>query len=244
MDKELKKKENKYNVYIDESGDEGILRGSNYFILTAIVVAKDKDLENAKVVDEIKNNLGLSQNTQLHWNKIKGKSKKLMIMNKISELDIDIINIVIDTRKIKFIPSSKLYYKFSVYLYERIIWLMESKNGVADISISSRSNLNKNNLLDYIKSSGIKNLKRINDFKIIPNQNRRFLQLADCCTSALGQALKYRDDAHYLYVKKISKKYYSYKGKYEGYGFKLGPHTRDIPKEVLDILNIINKKSE
>lgn len=240
----MEKNVNKYNVYIDESGDEGILRGSNYFILTAIVVKKDVDLENAKVVDEIKNELGLPLNSQLHWNKIKGKTKKKIIMDKISKLDIDIINIVIDTRKIKFIPSSKLYYKFSIYLYERIIWLMESKNGIADINISSRGNLNKKDLLEYISNSGIKNLKRISDFKIIPNQNKRFLQIADSCTSALGQALKYKNNTHYSYIKKISKKYYSYNGKYEGYGFKLVPHTRDIPKEVLDILNIINKKSE
>lgn len=56
----MEKNENKYNVYIQESGDEGILRGSNYFILTAIVIEKNKDLENAKVVDEIKTKLGLS----------------------------------------------------------------------------------------------------------------------------------------------------------------------------------------
>jgi len=239
----MDKNKNKYNVYIDESGDEGIQRGSNYFILTGIVIEKNKDLENAKIVDEIKTKLGLSVKEQLHWNKIKGKTKKDMIMNKISKLDIDIINVVIDTRKIKFIPSSKLYYKFSVYLYERIIWLMESKNGTADISISSRGNLNKKDILDYINNSGIKNITRINNFKIIPNQNKRFLQLADCCTSALGQALKYKDDVHYSYIKKISKKYYSYNGKYEGYGFKLVPHTINIPKEVIDIINII-KKSE
>lgn len=31
------KTSHEYNVYIDESGDEGINKGSNYFILTAIV---------------------------------------------------------------------------------------------------------------------------------------------------------------------------------------------------------------
>ena len=62
----MDKNKNKYNVYIDESGDEGIQRGSNYFILTAIVVSKEKDLENAKVVDEIKTKLGLSIKEQLH----------------------------------------------------------------------------------------------------------------------------------------------------------------------------------
>ena len=36
-------KEREYNVYIDESGDEGIKRGSKFFILTAILVEKNKD---------------------------------------------------------------------------------------------------------------------------------------------------------------------------------------------------------
>ena len=39
----LKKVEREYNVYIDESGDEGINKGSKYFILTAIIVDKEKD---------------------------------------------------------------------------------------------------------------------------------------------------------------------------------------------------------
>ena len=33
-----------YNVYIDESGDEGIKRGSEWFVLTAIIVPKEYDL--------------------------------------------------------------------------------------------------------------------------------------------------------------------------------------------------------
>ena len=92
-----------YSIYIDESGDEGINRGSNYFILTAIIVEKSKDLIESKVVDRIKDNLEIDKKTQLHWNTIKGYPNKLMIMKCISEADINIINVVIDTRKIKFI---------------------------------------------------------------------------------------------------------------------------------------------
>ena len=33
-----------YNVYIDEAGDEGLNKGSKYFILTAVIVPKNKDL--------------------------------------------------------------------------------------------------------------------------------------------------------------------------------------------------------
>ena len=36
----MENKKTEYNVYIDESGDEGINKGSKYFILTAIIVKK------------------------------------------------------------------------------------------------------------------------------------------------------------------------------------------------------------
>lgn len=57
------KRMREYNVYIDESGDEGINKGSKYFILTAIVVSKDKDLEISKSVDKIKENLEINIKT-------------------------------------------------------------------------------------------------------------------------------------------------------------------------------------
>ena len=38
MDGDVMNNKNEYNVYIDESGDEGINKGSKYFILTAIIV--------------------------------------------------------------------------------------------------------------------------------------------------------------------------------------------------------------
>ena len=37
-----------YNAYIDESGDEGINRGSKWFILTAVIVKEENDLALSK----------------------------------------------------------------------------------------------------------------------------------------------------------------------------------------------------
>lgn len=65
-----------YNVYIDESGDEGINKGSKYFILTALIVDKEKDLSTSKCVDEIKKNLEMNIKSQLHWKLIKGMPNK------------------------------------------------------------------------------------------------------------------------------------------------------------------------
>ena len=65
-----------YNVYIDESGDEGINKGSKFFILTAIIVDKEKDLEISKSIDKIKENLEMNIKTQLHWKLLKGLPNK------------------------------------------------------------------------------------------------------------------------------------------------------------------------
>ena len=85
---------NEFNVYIDESGDEGINKGSKYFILTALIVSKEKDLETSKKVDEIKTNLEIDIKKQLHWKLLKGAPNKLMIMQYISKMDVNIINVI------------------------------------------------------------------------------------------------------------------------------------------------------
>ena len=125
-----------YNVYIDESGDEGINKGSKYFILTALIVDKEKDLEISKKVDEIKTNLEMNIKSQLHWKLIKGYPNKKMIMEVVKNMDIKIINVIVDTKCIKLIPSNNIYNYFSGYLYERICWFMNEKKAIANINIS------------------------------------------------------------------------------------------------------------
>lgn len=237
--------EKEYNVYIDESGDEGIRRGSKYFILTAILVEKSKDLEVAKTVDKIKENLEINIKTQLHWNTIKGYPNKLMIMQNVSNTDITIINIVIDTSKINFITTNEIYNHFSGYLYERICWFVRDKNAVANINISSRGeNLTKKNLIDFLKKNNGKfriDYSRIKSIKIYPNSQKKLLQLADCCCSALGQALKYNDEKHHNYITYLKKKLYMYKRKYVGYGLKYVPSNIDYSKEFNELIIYLNK---
>lgn len=224
-----------FNAYIDESGDEGINRGSKYFILTAVIVAKENDLIISKLVDKIKNDLELDIKTQLHWNKIKGFPNKEMIMKTINGADLSIINIIIDTSKIKFINSIDMYNYFSGYLYERICWYVSSLNGMVNINISGRGNLKKENLINFINSKNNTKFKINNNIikqiKIYPNYQKKLLQLADCCCSSLGQALKYHDNNTLKYISYLKTKFYSYKGKYLGYGLKYVPSTNEYSKE-------------
>lgn len=233
-----------YNIYIDESGDEGINKGSKFFILTAIIVEKEKDLVISKVVDEIKSNLELNTKIQLHWKLLKGLPNKNMIMEKISSLDIKIINIIIDTKCIQIIPSNNIYNYFSGYLYERICWYMTDCNGVANINISLRGNLSKKKLSEYINSNNHKKFNidatKIKRIKIIPNERKKLLQLADCCCSALFQSLKYHDKTHFEYISKIKDKLYCKNNNLLSYGLKLVPSSSEA-KELTALINYLNK---
>lgn len=237
-------KNKEYNVYIDESGDEGINKGSKYFILTAIIVEKEKDLTVSKSVDDIKTNLEMNIKSQLHWKLINGYPNKKMIMETIKNLDIKIINIIVDTKCIKMIPSNNIYNFFSGYLYERICWYMNENNGVANINISSRGNLSKKALSDYLNSNNHKKFEidnsKIKSIKIIPNERKKLLQLADCCCSALFQALRYNDEMHFNYIKQIKNKLYRKGKNLISYGLKLVPSDSES-KEVKKLIEFLSK---
>lgn len=237
-------KNKEYNVYIDESGDEGINKGSKYFILTAIIVEKEKDLTVSKSVDDIKTNLEMNIKSQLHWKLINGYPNKKMIMETIKNLDIKIINIIVDTKCIKMIPSNNIYNFFSGYLYERICWHMNENNGVANINISSRGNLSKKALSDYLNSNNHKKFEidnsKIKSIKIIPNERKKLLQLADCCCSALFQALKYNNEIHFNYIKQIKNKLYRKGKNLISYGLKLVPSDSES-KEVKKLIEFLSK---
>lgn len=48
-----------FNCYIDESGDEGIESGgSRWFILGALIVPKDTDLQTSTMVERVKQTFG------------------------------------------------------------------------------------------------------------------------------------------------------------------------------------------
>ena len=236
-----------YNVYIDESGDEGINKGSKYFILTAIIVEKTKDLESSRVVDKIKENLEMDKKSQLHWKLLKGLPNKRMIMSLVSTLDIKIINVIIDTRCIKVIPSNNIYNYFSGYLYERICWYMNEVNGIANINISSRGNLSKAKLSAYLNNKNHKKFNidtsRIKEIKIIPNVRKKLLQLADCCCSALFQALKYNNKTCYEYINKIKDKLYIKNNNLLSYGLKLVP-SNNKAIELYNLIEYLNKEKK
>ena len=166
-------------------------------------------------------------------------------MSSIKDMDIT-INIVIDTSKIQFINSNDIYNHFSGYLYERICWFVRDKHAVANINVSSRGeSLSKDNLINFLKSHNSKfniDYSKIKQLKIYPNSQKKLLQLADCCCSSLGQALKYKDKTHYKYINYIKEKFYKYKNNCIGYGLKYVPGIINPANEFKDLLAYLNIK--
>ena len=72
--------------------------------------------------------------------------------------------------------------------------------------------------------------------KIIPNERKKLLQLADCCCSALFQALKYSDQKHFNYIKEIKNKLYCKGKNLISYGLKLVPSD----SEAIELKNLID----
>ena len=221
----------KYNVYIDESGDEGIKSGSVYFILTAVIVEKEKDLNVAKCVDDIKEKLQVPRDSQLHWVKVKGFPNKEMVINIIEEQELLIVNVIVDTKAIKHIISKNMYYHFSAYLFGKICDIMKHKNGKANLIISGRGQLRKDELVEYlVKHDKRKKISKDHlnlnpkHIKIYPNAKKRLLQLADCCCSSLGQAIKYNNETACKIYKPLIKKCHNYKNTYHKHGFIFVPY--------------------
>jgi hypothetical protein len=237
MDTEVKEKE--YNVYIDESGDEGIKRGLKFFILTAIVVDKSNEDKIKNTIYDIKLNLEISKTTQLHWNKITGTPNKKYVIDTINNEDFTIIHTIIDTSSIKYLKPNQIYFNFFNYLLERIA--LKTKDGIINkIYISSRSGLSTQKLKDNFKNS-YDNIDTTKIKDIVVKQNKYFalLQLADVCCSSFQQALRYPSKLSYYCVLKLKNKLFKNpNGIIKGFGIKLIPNGGDF-KEV-DKLNVYN----
>lgn len=233
-----------YNIYVDESGDPGINKGSKYFILSALIVEKSLEYKVSLSMDSLKKYLDI-QNKALHWNKIKGTEKKLYVLNTLAKQDVVILSVIIDTSHIKYIPSSNLYTHYLSYLLERITWFLKANCGYSNIYISSRESISRTTLNEYIfEFNSFKfniNLNRIKNIIVVKNESMNILQYADVVASSLFQSLKYNNNIHFKYVLILKKLLYSYKDNYLSYGLKIVPKESNS-KELTRLLEYLRKE--
>lgn len=185
-------------------GDEGIKRGSRWFIMTAVIVEKNYDSNLSNKIVQIKKDINIKKYEQLHWTKLsKSYKKRNFILNGLKNENFNIIHVAIDTNNITYLKSADVYPYFLSYLFERVSYFLSKKRAVGNFIISTRSDYKKEkydfitNFLSTKQKFHKINISKINNIKYISNNKMQLLQLADICCSSFSQCLVYNDNFHW-----------------------------------------------
>lgn len=235
-------------VYVDEAGDEGFKfldgeRGSSrWFVLSATVVRKSKDLQMVQLARDARKLLGKPEKYVLHFRDLKHE-QRVPFVKLISTAPIKTVNILVHKPSIRN-PETfqqeahKLYRYCTRLLLERVSWLCRDyANGEscrADMVFSNRSAMSYDDLRSYLglllKQSAVNpeisihwpaiscdNVRAVNHDKLAG------LQVADAVASSMFFAANKTQygEVEERYYRTLRKCLFRKDGKAEGYGVKI-----------------------
>jgi hypothetical protein len=231
-------------VYIDESGDEGFFfdkGSSSWFVLSAVITRKADDLRTVKLVDQVRTQLGRSDQEPLHFRKLKHE-QRLPFLHHIAQAELKAVSVFVHKPSIRnveiFQQRNKLYFYAARLLLERVSWYCRDHktpsttgNGTADIIFSNRGGMKYEEFrsyLDNLKSQTHPFQVEIDWNVIQTNQITAYaakqmgLQIADAVASGLffGIQTNQYGFVEDRYARMIKPVIYHHKGRYNGYGLK------------------------
>lgn len=226
----------KCTVYIDEAGDLGIGRGTQWFVLTAVIVNNSAEPALRNIFKNLKKDLNLDN---IHFRKLRNFEQRAYVVNKLSSANFEYVNIILDTTKLDINklkanranfsdkPSVLLYNHACRYLLERVSWLLRDTDRAGDIVLSSRGTSRDGELIDYIKNKLLHySQNEISDcFTNVISKSADswdMLQLADICATSMFYYHEINAYGFVLpcYTYKLRKFLYTRKGVVSKYGMK------------------------
>lgn len=180
-----------YTVYIDEAGDLGIMRGTRWFVLSAVIVSKREEPNIRNRLSTIKTKLNLHT---IHMREIKDFSRRAFIVREVNQEEFTYMSVLVDTSKfdISKIPSSSIAYNYVCkYLLQRVSWFLESTGHVGDIILSARGTARDAELIQYIQDKLLPypnnaiNNSVFNNISAKAASSWDLLQLADICATTM-----------------------------------------------------------
>ena len=153
-----------FNVYIDESGDEGFQfdtgngGSAHWFILSAIVVRAQNDAKLMQMVADVRKLLGKKVNFPLHFRNLRHE-QRIPYVQALSQLQIRTVTVLIHKPSLKepeTFRNHRLYHYGVRLLLERVSWLCRDAHqksqgdGSAKIIFSNRSAMSYADLRDYV----------------------------------------------------------------------------------------------
>ena len=215
-------------VYIDESGDLGIGVGTQWFVLTAVIVLKQDEKNIRTTMEHIRTFVNVKE---IHIRKIKEFSKRAYVTKALSGEKFVYMNVIVDTQKFdkEKIPSADTAYNYICkYLLQRVSWYLSAHHLTCDIVLSARSTSRDGDLIRYIKekllpypSNGI-NQELFNRITAKTSASWDLLQLADVCATTMFLAYEINGFGFCTPCYSLSLKDHLYRsnGRIESYGIK------------------------
>ncbi len=233
---------NIFNVYIDEAGDEGFKfdnrlghGSSKFFVLSAVIVKKEQDLEFSRLVNNLKIMLNFQKKdmlSPLHFCKMSHDKRKACINKLIEFKDFTIISVVFNKESlIKLLRMKSVLYNYACkILLQQVTMFLKNNNGVANFTFEHRRNTHYEVLKDYVQTI-INTNKYVLSIRTLPKSQAKCLQLADIVASSTYQAFEpnqYDGDIEPMYLEKLKNNLFICNNKCIGYGIKLFPYSANI----------------
>lgn len=240
---------NQCTVYIDEAGDLGANRGTQWFVLTAVVVDKATESEIRNVLKTIKARLNLQN---IHFRNIKDFQRRCFVVDSIATQSFTIFSVLFDTNQFdrNLMPNDKIAYNFLCrYLIERVSWFLRDTHRIGNIVLSSRGTSRDSELVDYIQNK----LISFPDNQIFdvfggvaakPASSWDMLQLADICATSMFYAYEISGYGFTTpcYSYRLLNHMYKHQNDLLKYGIKFFKDSMQPTKSFLNAHKICTKK--
>lgn len=240
-----------FNVYIDESGDDGMENfrqvgggggASQWLAIGACVVRTSRDLDLVELRDRIRSECRTnSPKRDIHFKNLKHiqKRRACQILAGQPLRFSCVLGLKNTPNAAPFKQKNQLYFYLTRFLIERVSWMCRDKrplvpegNGRAKITFSRRGGLSYDGFREYL--SKLKNEHQteiywpVIDIEAVDAQDHSrlaALQIADCGVSAIAAAIEpdIYGNVEQSYLHKIANNIYNRKGNYLSYGLKCLP---------------------
>jgi len=239
-------------VYVDESGDEGFAFGKgspDWFVLSAAITRKAKDLRVVKLVDRVRSQLGRPDKTALHFRDLKHE-QRLPFVAEIAKADLRTVTVLVHKPSLKepekFQERYRLYFYAVRYLLERVSWYCrdhrtphDAGDGSADLVFSNRSGMSYEEMKKYLKyleaNTGLFEVRI--EWSVIKTEQiaafsagkRMGLLIADAVAGSFFYAVQPTQHGFTegRYARMLKPVVYHREGRHLGYGLKFWPREVD-----------------
>lgn len=214
-------------VYVDEAGDLGASRGTQWFVLTAVIVDQAQEANIRATMKTIKSTLNLNT---IHFRNVKDFNRRAYIVRELEKCNFTCVHVLFDTNQFDTsrIPSDRLAYNYICrYLIERVSWFMRDSNRIGKIILSSRGTSRDQDLINYIKDKLIPDSTNqispvFTGVECKTAQSWDMLQLADVCATSMFYSHEINSYGMIVpcFAIKLWEKNYRHAGNLYSYGVK------------------------